>query len=402
MVGLGAALARRNHRVSLVTNPYFTEVVESAGLEFLPISTVEDYMQLIEHPDLWNATKAVPCIAEHAIVKYLRPLYRLLEENYVPGETVLGAHALDAASRVLREKRGAPAATVTLAPQMIWSDYLSPHIGVPTIGPHMPRWMNRLQFWLGSRLVIDPVLKRPLDAFRAELDLPPTPRLFPQWWFTSDLNLCLFPEWFGPPQPDWPGPVETVGFPLWDGAEATPLSEEVEAFLREGEPPILFTPGTANRQAAGFFSTAVETCKQLGRRAILLTRFPEQLPSELPASIRHFEFVPLNRLLRRSALFVHHGGIGSCSQALGAGVPQLIWPLAFDQFDNAHRLRGLGVAEELRPKRFTVANLAAAIDRLTKSPEVANASQQWASRCNGAAALESACQAMERLLDKEE
>jgi rhamnosyltransferase subunit B len=39
---------------------------------------------------------------------------------------------------------------------------------------------------------------------------------------------------------------------------------------------------------------------------------------------------------------VHHGGIGTASQAFAAGIPQLITPFAHDQFDNAARIERLG------------------------------------------------------------
>ncbi|MGI9455433.1 MAG: glycosyltransferase [Aeoliella sp.] len=400
MVGLGAALARRNHHVSIVANPYFADVVADAGLELLSISTREEYLRMIDHPHLWHPIKAVPFVFQQATAKYLRPLYHLLEQNYLPGETVIGSHALDAASRVFREKVGSPVATVTFAPIAFWSDYQTPQFGPPTIGPHLPKWLNRLQFWIGQRWIVGPVLKRPLDKFRAELGLPKTPELFPNWWFQSDMNLCLFPNWFAPVQPDWPRPIETVGFPLWDGGDSTPLSPEVKAFLAEGDAPIVFTPGTANKQAEGFFATAMEACQRMGRRGILLTKFPEQLPALLPECVRHFDFLPLTRLLPSAAAFVHHGGIGSSSQALAAGVPQLVRPLAFDQFDNSHRLRKLGVAGELRPRQFNVASVAAALQRLTSSKEVAANCQKWASQCKEESALEAACNVMEQLATK--
>src|SRR6202012_1799180 len=53
-------------------------------------------------------------------------------------------------------------------------------------------------------------------------------------------------------------------------------------------------------------------------------------------------YVPLRALLPRCAALVHHGGIGTTAEALRAGVPQVIVPLAFDQFDNAARVRALG------------------------------------------------------------
>ncbi|QDU54593.1 glycosyltransferase [Aeoliella mucimassa] len=381
-VGLGQRLRERGHRVQVLTNPYFSEVVESAGLELLPMLTADDYRQLIDHAQIWHPIRGVPYLFRNAVVETMRGMFGLLEQHFVAGETILVAHPLDVASRLFRERYQTPVALATLAPQALWSRHQPPKLGALPVGPGWPRWWNEFQFWAGTRLFLDPVLKQPISVFRKELGLPAVARLFPGWWFSSDLNLCLFPDWFGPVQPDWPRPVEPVGFPLWDGSEVGALADEVEQFLGAGEPPVLFTPGTANKYAADYFTTAVEACQQLGRRAMLLTKFAEQVPSNLPDTVGHFSFVPLLPLLPRTAAVVHHGGIGTSSQVLAAGVPQLVRPMAFDQYDNAQRLCKLGVAEQLKPKRFSVDRVVASLARLTSSTEVAEACQMHAARCD--------------------
>ena len=44
-------------------------------------------------------------------------------------------------------------------------------------------------------------------------------------------------------------------------------------------------------------------------------------------------------LLRRCALIVHHGGIGTLAESARAGIPQLITPSLGDQWDNAARIK---------------------------------------------------------------
>ena len=140
-------------------------------------------------------------------------------------------------------------------------------------------------------------------------------------------------------------------------------------FLAAGTPPIAFSPGSANREAHQFFAAAVEACERLGRRGILLTKYDDQLPAKLPESVRHFGFVPLSRLLPHTAALVHHGGIGSCAQGLAAGVPQVVRPMSFDQFDNSRRLVRLGVAEEISVRAFRGPAIAAALERLLESTD---------------------------------
>merc|ERR1712141_879288 len=48
-------------------------------------------------------------------------------------------------------------------------------------------------------------------------------------------------------------------------------------------------------------------------------------------------------LFPRVKCIVHHGGAGTTNAALRAGVPSIITPVFFDQWDHAHVLNELGV-----------------------------------------------------------
>jgi UDP:flavonoid glycosyltransferase YjiC (YdhE family) len=75
----------------------------------------------------------------------------------------------------------------------------------------------------------------------------------------------------------------------------------------------------------------------------------------------HASYAPFSKIFPRAAVVIHHGGIGTCAQAMAAGVPQVVMPLAFDQFDNAARLQKLGLAVVLPAQRFTARRAAMAI-----------------------------------------
>jgi UDP:flavonoid glycosyltransferase YjiC (YdhE family) len=397
MVGLGSALAARGHRVKVVTSPYFEEVVVGAGLGMLPLGTREEYVQLSQHKDLWHPIRGPKLVLTYAASRILRPLYDLLEANYEPGDTMYCAHAMDLASRTFGEKVGAPVASVIFAPSLLWSLYDSPRLKGAMLGPGAPRWFKRFQFRMADMLFVRPILGGELNRLRGELGLAPVRRIYSRWLFNSHMVLALFPDWFGPPQPDWPANTRVVGFPLWDSDTAAQLSGELLDFLAAGAPPIAFSPGSANRAAHAFFAAAVEACDRLGQRGILLTKYDHQLPKRMPDSVRHFGFVPLSKLLPRTAALVHHGGIGSCAQGLAAGVPHLVQPMSYDQFDNSRRLGQLGVAREISVSRFSGRAVADKLALLLDSPVVAERCRDLAIRCNGPASLAAACEALEQL-----
>ncbi len=397
MVGLGAAMRARGHRVQMITNPYFRAVVEDAGLELVPLGSAEEYLELAAHPDLWHPRRGLQLVLRRGAMAYLRQTYELYEQLYHPGETVIAAHGLDLAARILQEGRGAPMATVHFAPFAIMTLYDTPrYIGtLPMKG--WPRWLKAAQFWLGDRMLVGPIVNEPINSLRGELGLPATRDIFSRWNHSPQLVLAMFPDWFGAPQPDWPPNMHTVGFPLYDAHPAASLPADVEEFLAAGERPIVFSPGSANMDAASFFETAVQACRRLGRRGMLVTKYAHQIPANLPAGIKHCSFVPFSLLLPRVAALVHHGGIGTSAQGLAAGVAQLVMPMAYDQLDNGLRLERLGVGAIVRPPKFKPGPVTRALAGLVDAPEVRERAAHWASQCNGPAALAAACDRLEHL-----
>jgi UDP:flavonoid glycosyltransferase YjiC (YdhE family) len=82
-------------------------------------------------------------------------------------------------------------------------------------------------------------------------------------------------------------------------------------------------------------------------------------------------------LFPRSSLVVHHGGIGTCAQALAAGVPQLITPYSFDQPDNAYQMWRLGAGNSVDILNAPLRDIAAMIQELSTSGEVAGNAKQY-------------------------
>lgn len=398
MVGLAASAIARGHSATIVTNPHFRPIVEQAGAQFVPLGTAEEYEQLARHPDLWHPLKGPKLVLGYGGSGLLRKLYDAIAAHYRPGETVIGAHGLDLASRVFQEKHDATLATIHFAPLSIRSLQSTPRFFGLLASDAAPKWLKAAQFWLADRAIVDPLISPAMDPLRKELGLAPVRRYYDGWANSRQLVLGLFPEWFAAPQRDWPPNTALTGFPLWNPGSTDALPEPVEQFLADHEPPIVFAPGSANTQATSFFQTAVDVCQRMQRPGILLTKYAEHLPTSLPDSVARFDFVPFRALLPRAAALVHHGGVGSCAQGFAAGVPQLAMPMAYDQLDNGARLRALGVGDMLSRKKFRPERVQRDLARLLSSPHVQRRCAELATQCDGPASLESACDLLENLL----
>ena len=376
MLGLALALKSRGHRITFATSEYFSDLVDRVGIEFAELGTREEFLEAIQNPDLWHPRRGPTYVIREGVGRGLRDEYQLVRERYVPGETVAITSCLGFGTRVAHEKLGVPLVTVHGQPAVLWSDYDSPRYAGMLSGPAVPRWLKRAQIWAAQKLFIGPAARPSLNAFRAELGLPPVHHVM-NWWHTADRVIGLFPEWYAPRQPDWPSNVVLTQFPLWDERDVTQTPPEIEEFLERSGPPIVFTPGSGMVQGSEFFRAAVEACRRLGQPGMLLTRFPEQIPAELPENVRHFEYVPFSAILPRAAAVVHHGGIGSTSQGLRAGIPQLLMPMSHDQPDNAARIKRLGVGDWLRPSAFRGPRVAEKVERLIASMRSNGHAKKW-------------------------
>ena len=109
-----------------------------------------------------------------------------------------------------------------------------------------PRSLKRGLFWLLD-LAADRVLAPGANGLRGELGLPRVGQITSRWWHAPQRVIGLFPDWFAPPQPDWPGQTALTGFPLFDEGGVGPVSPEIGRYLDTGDPPVVFVAGSGNR-----------------------------------------------------------------------------------------------------------------------------------------------------------
>ena len=249
------------HRAILITNPYFQEQVERAGLEFIGIGTEQQYLDAINDPDLWHPTRSFYKLVEYAILGMLRPVYEAILQ-FDPAETTIAAPGIIFGARLAHETHGFPYATIQLAPSILRTVHEMPVQGSMVLPTWAPVWFKR--GWIGflDRAVIDRAIGPDVNAYRAELGLAPAQHFFGDYIHAPQLSVGLFPDWFAPPQPDWPPQLRLTGF-VHAADEDAVLPDDLSAFLADGPPPVIFTAGSAMRLGEDFFETAVEACRRI-------------------------------------------------------------------------------------------------------------------------------------------
>lgn len=393
-IGLGAKLRSRGHHVTLVANEQYQSQAAELGFSFRALFTNEETEQVLANPDIWHPIKSALVGAQWG-VRHIGRQYELLRELASDDETVLVASPAVLAARLIQEKFSKPMASLVLQPWII------PSVIAPPVMPGgltLPLWapgpLGKL-YWRTIDAAGDFLISRHLNPIRTALGLKRV-RRFLGWWLSPERVIGMFPDWYGPPQADWPPQLRLAGFPMFDGRPGSKVPAELLEFCNAGEPAVAFTFGTGMMHASRFFHEATEACRILGIRGIFLTKHSHQLPESLPSFIKQCEFAPFQQLFPHCAAVVHHGGVGTTAKALAAGIPQLIVPLAFDQPDNASRLKQLGVSDSVKPKRVNSARLAKVL-RTLMTAQIQTQCRKVAAHFGNDTALDVAAQWVENL-----
>lgn len=245
------------------------------------------------------------------------------------------------------QKLEKPWISSVLAPISLWSKYDPP---VPPTFPALA-WMRALgPLWAQAFFAVGKAVTRgwvrAIDDLRGEIGLAPGAHPMFEGQFSPRGTIALFSRHFAAPQRDWPANTTATGFCFYDAKGYESQSEtQWRAWVEAGPKPVVFTLGSSAVYNAGDFwnwsRRYVESNAETGERGVFLTggevlQDPSAWELEVP-------YAPYSDLFPRARFVVHQGGVGTTSQALRAGIPQMIMPYAFDQPDHAARIARLGV-----------------------------------------------------------
>jgi rhamnosyltransferase subunit B len=400
VLALAREMKRRGHSPVVATSPVYRQLVESEGVEFHAVRPDVD----VSAPAILRRAMDRRNGARYIFGELILPSIRETYEDTAAatrGADMIVTHPVTLAALLLARKTGIPWASVALSPVSLFSIYNPPvFAGVPfaeklaTFGPAFQRVFLKTMAFL-----LEPIWK-PFRALEKDLGLPPLPNPL-IWPPKSNLVLGLFSPVLGAPQRDWPTNAHATGFPFFEHGGGNP--PELQQFLDAGEPPIVFTLGSAAVGAAGdFFQQSAEAARSLGQRAVLLVgRDSRNQPvGKLPPGIISVPYAPHAAIFPRASVVVHQGGIGTTGEAMRAGRPMLVVPYSHDQPDHAARLKRLGVARSIARERYNSAIAAREIAALLADKAYAGHAASVGARVRVETGLTNACDLLESHIEK--
>ena len=396
LLAIAVAAQGRGHDVAVAASPNYEDHVRRAGMEFYPLRPAipSDPTRLAYYFDMRRGPERL--LREVAFAELADTHADLC--SLAKGADLLVVGELLYTAPIVAEEMGVPWMNVVLAPTSFLSAsdpcVLAP---APFLHPlrHLGRWVHQLAYIAGR--IQGRLWAKEFFAFRRRLGLPAGPNPIFDGKHSPYGTLAMFPAFFANGQPDWPPNTLQTGFPYFE-QPAVSADRVVADFLSSGEPPVVFTLGSIVAHfEPDFYREACDAAIQLRRRAILLTGSDASRVGKSNPNVLAVNYARLHEILPRSIAVVHAGGIGTCGEALRAGIPSVIIPFSFDQPDNAQRMKRLGVAEILSRRSIKANAIAVKLERILHDPSYTVRAQNYAKQINPAPTMDLVLDKMESL-----
>ena len=403
LIAIAIELKRRGHTPVMAVPEVYRRKIEPLALEFRALRPDIDPTNTILVEMVYDVNHGT----ERGLREFLFPVLRQTYDDLLDAATkparadLLLLGELNYAGPIVAEMTGIPWASYVLAPFSFFSAFDPPvlppypRLARADVLPGMGRAMRRLARFVTRKW------PEPVYRLRHELGLCAGPNPIFEAKHSPYLVLALFSRVLAVEQKDWPSNTRITGFCFYDAdAGNAALPSNLEQFLAAGEPPVVFTLGSAAVLAAGpFYELSAKAAKLLGHRAVLLIGAdPRNRPLEqLPDSICVAEYAPYSALFPRASVVVHQGGVGTTAQCLRAGKPMLIMPYSHDQPDNARRMSRLKISRTIQRSTYKPARVARILSALFESPSYFVRSKEVADMLALEDGVPSACNALEEL-----
>ncbi len=375
-IALGLGLQRAGHNVQIATHAIFQEFVSSYGLEFFPVG--DNPQELLKRLIGRLAAKKNLNLTPLSIkVEFWRifasSLERLMNDSW---ECSQGAEAIIYSELALpgyhlAEKLGVPGYAVYTQPLRRTHAFRHPQSNFKLHSTfnyltHIFEEQFRWQF-----------TRKKINQWRQEtLKLPPIPitGLYPQQQKQQMPVLYCYSPTVIPKPSDWSNWAHITGYCFLNHSPDWQPPANLVDFLESGSLPIYIGFGSMHsHNPKALTELVLAALAKSGQRGILATGWGALSQADLPNNVLKIDSVPHDWLFPKVAAVVHHGGSGTTSAGLRAGVPSIIIPFGADQPFWGERVAQLGVGPApILQQELTVERLAAAIQAAT-SDEVMKA-----------------------------
>ncbi|KAK9727440.1 Sterol 3-beta-glucosyltransferase [Basidiobolus ranarum] len=376
-IALCKGLMKRGHRCRIATHVEYKEWVESHGIEFREVAG--DPAELIRLC-VDNGMFSISFIRE-GISKFRGWLDDLLATSWeaCQGTDLLVESPSAMAGVHIAEKLNIPFYSCFTMPWTRTRSYPHP-FAVPDY--HMGGGYNYMTyilfdqvFWKGIGWQINRWRKKFLNLPSTSPDKLALHKVPFLYCFSGEIV---------PPAPDWPDWIHLCGYWFLDNPDQSwKPPQSLLDFLKIDPKPVYIGFGSIVVQdPEKMTEVIIEGVRKAGARAIISKGWSSRLQQEGKAPKEKVEFpdfiysldsVPHDWLFPQVAGVMHHGGAGTTSAGIRAGVPTVIKPFFGDQFFWGNRIQEIGIG--LCLKKFTPERISHALLTITTDEKIIKRSQ---------------------------
>ncbi|SHJ91569.1 UDP:flavonoid glycosyltransferase YjiC, YdhE family [Clostridium cavendishii DSM 21758] len=360
-ISIGKYLKKQGHDVTIFTHCCYEERIKKEHINFVSWDTWDEYKDF--YNDLAKCSYSVTEMdetekfrAKYENVDVRIKEYELLKPYCKREDTILIAkNRSSIAALLVAEKLKLP---------LIWV-YMNPYEyeSIKTFDGLNKGTLCKEVNELRSRINLDPI------------------ESWLSWQCSPKKKVGLWPRWYRSNILNEQEDMDLVGFPLepLDRRENSVIPSVLKNILLEKPAPIIISGGSSNKIIKDFYRIAIKACTDVDRSVIVATRFKELLPDTIPSNVHVFDYIPLYESLAYASLIIHHGGIGTISNAINTGVPHLILANCCDTPLNGSMIKKMGLGDYFPPLRCNEENVRKSINKLLtkcykeKCSEFANA-----------------------------
>ncbi len=356
---LSLGLMSRGHKVILAAPARFKSLVEEHGINFFPLAGDPEELSRRLNEAGYNFFKLIKELISHA-VDIGAEMMRQTEVACRDADLIIHTFAHAVGAHTLAREKNIPDIHIQTFPMFTpTGDY--PNISLPNLGN---RFLNRLTHTtslkiteLTSSLGFEQVRRRAglpkRKLYSPFKDSPP---------YLQTPILCAWSPSLIPPSSDWSPRVHVTGYYFFPYNGSYEPPNELKMFLESGKPPVCISFGSmVNKNVEKIDEISRESLKQTDNRGIILSGWGS-MKRESTNDLLYIESAPHDWLLPKCKMIVHHGGAGTTSSALRAGIPQVVVPFIADQPFWGSRVHAVGAAPKpIRINHLSVEKMVSAI-----------------------------------------
>jgi sterol 3beta-glucosyltransferase len=358
-VALARGLQKNGHVVKLAAPHKFDELVTSHGISFVPLAgDPEEISRLI------NNAGTNPARVVTVMWNYIFSIAPQVSCTAFPAcegaDLIIHSFLFTVGAHSWAREHNIPDVSVQtfpmFAPTREFSNVSAPNIPSGALS-YFSHWFATQVFWHGGNSGYGSVR-------RANPDIPFPKKLY--WPFDSCPPHLRTPLLFAyssnilPRPSDWDEHVYVTGY-FFLTEEAYEPPAVLSDFLSMGIPPVCISFGSmVNRKAKHIDQIVQDALKRTNNRGIILSGWGG-ITHQSSKDLLYLESTPHDWLLPKCKMIIHHGGAGTTSAGLRAGIPNVVVPFTADQPFWGNRVHAMGVG----PKPILVKNLS--VDKLVRA-----------------------------------